>query len=162
MPLALGQALSTSSPLLPRAPTPEMSISLLTPSEPRPDLLLSTLLGQVYANVLALDPLFPPSWQQAGTLEFRGQLKSAAQSPKDSSTSLPLGTAPHFPPTSSEQRQPLHTYAEVSILVVARAALGPPPVHGPEATPIRRLIADPKAQGRKPLENIENQSLLLE
>lgn len=61
-----------------------------------------------------------------------------------------------------EQRQPLRTYAEVSALVVARAALGPPPVHGPETTPIRRLVTDPKAQGRELLESIENQSLLLE
>lgn len=81
-------------------------------------------------------------------------------------TALPLFPWVPFPalpcPLRPEQRQPLHTYAEVSVLVVARAALGPPPVHGPEAAPIRRLIADPKAQGRKPLERIENPSLLLE
>lgn len=82
-----------------------------------------------------------------------------------SPTSLSLGPLPSPPlpsPMQPEQRQPRHTYAEVSILVVARAALGPPPVHGPEAAPIRCLIADPTAQGKKPLESIENQSLALE
>lgn len=76
---------------------------------------------------------------------------------------FPLVPSPHLPaPVKLKERQLLRTYAEVSILIVARAALGPAPVHGPEATPIRRLITDPKAQGRKPLESIENQSLLLE
>lgn len=45
-------------------------------------------------------------------------------------------------------------YAEVSTLVVARAALGPPPVHGPEAAPIRRLIADPVPGALEPVEDI--------
>lgn len=76
-----------------------------------------------------------------------------------SPTSPPL-LSPLLPsPLRPEQQQPLRTYAEVSVLIVARAALGPPPVHGPEASPIRCLITDPKAQGRKPLESIENQSL---
>lgn len=77
-----------------------------------------------------------------------------------SPTSPPL-LSPLLPfPLRPEQQQPLRTYAEVSVLIVARAALGPPPVHGPEASPIRRLITDPKARGRKPLESIENQLLL--
>lgn len=45
-------------------------------------------------------------------------------------------------------------YAEVSILVVARATLGPAPVHGPEATPIRRLITDPVPGALEPAEDI--------
>lgn len=100
-----------------------------------------------------------------GYLESLSQLRPAIQGLEDSPTSHPLGSPPAYPlpsPLQPKQRQPLHTYAEVSILVVTRAALGPPPVHGPEATPIRRLIADPKAQGRKPRHSIENQSLLLE
>lgn len=44
--------------------------------------------------------------------------------------------------------------AEVSILIIARAALGPPSVHGPEATPIRRLIADPVPGALEPVEYI--------
>lgn len=45
-------------------------------------------------------------------------------------------------------------YAEVSILIVARAALGPPPVHGPETAPICRLIADPVPGALEPVEDI--------
>lgn len=44
--------------------------------------------------------------------------------------------------------------AEVSVLVVARAALGPPAVHGAEATPIRRLIADPVPGALEPVEDV--------
>lgn len=45
-------------------------------------------------------------------------------------------------------------YAEVSALVVARAALGPPPVHGPETTPIRRLVTDPVPGALEPIEDV--------
>lgn len=44
--------------------------------------------------------------------------------------------------------------AEVSVLIVARAALGPPPVHGPEAAPIRGLIADPVPGTLEPVEDV--------
>lgn len=40
------------------------------------------------------------------------------------------------------------TDAEVPALVEAGAALGAPPVHGPHATPVRRLVADPANTGR--------------
>lgn len=77
-------------------------------------------------------------------------------------TALPPFLWVPSPPPPSPGRWLLRTYAEVSVLIVAGTALGPPSVHGPEAAPIRRLIADPEAQGRKPLESIENQSLALE
>lgn len=57
-------------------------------------------------------------------------------------------------PLPSPQR-PLLTNAEVSILIVAGAALGPPPVHGPEAAPIRRLIADPRHEGESHLKGLK-------
>lgn len=44
--------------------------------------------------------------------------------------------------------------AEVAILIVARAALGSPPVHGPEAAPIRGLIADPVPGTLEPVEDV--------
>lgn len=45
-------------------------------------------------------------------------------------------------------------YAEVSVLIVARAALGPPPVHGPEASPIRCLITDPMPGALEPVKDV--------
>lgn len=60
---------------------------------------------------------------------------------------------PRLPPTSTQT--PLLTNAEVSVLIVAGAALGPPPVHGPEATPIRRLIADPRHEGKSHLKGLK-------
>lgn len=40
------------------------------------------------------------------------------------------------------------TDAEVPAFIEAWAALGTPPVHGPHASPVRRLVADPANAGR--------------
>lgn len=41
------------------------------------------------------------------------------------------------------------TNAEVSAFIEAGAALRAPPVHGPHASPVRRLVADPANTGRQ-------------
>ena len=87
-----------------------------------------------------------------GTISLHPELSKILEMPAP----WEIASLPPSPPP------PPRTYAEVSVLIVARTALGSPPVHRSQHTPICRLIADPKAQERKPLESIENQSLLLE
>lgn len=69
----------------------------------------------------------------------------------------PWGRLQGAPPPDSLpiSTRPLLTNAEVSVLIVARAALGPPPVHGPEAAPIRGLIADPRHEGESHLKGLK-------